>query len=112
MSSAQFKPGIFENAKGGLQNQSGDDNPDCQVAWKAIGKLVESSGEIDEITVSDECGVPTNALAAMTIDAGAANTIHHAAIVRDSFVKLGVQRANADFNKWNRDGLSGPAGSC
>ena len=85
-------------------------NAQCQVAWKAIGSLVERGAEVDAITVaaatSDKLS-PVE-LSKMAVDAGSPNTLYYAKLVRDGYVQRGVAQLSIEFPKWLSDGMTGP----
>lgn len=85
-------------------------DPFCQVAWKAIGKCIESGIEVDEITVSDATNGKLGPadLSKYTTAVGVTNTQYWSDIVRDEFVKRGVATLSSNFQKWSADGVSGP----
>lgn len=85
-------------------------DPTLQVAWKALGKVIEQGVEIDPITVSNACNgkITPSYLSGLVVETGIPNVQHWAEIVRNDFIQRGVSLLSSSFQKWSADGMSGP----
>jgi len=85
-------------------------NARMQLAWKCIGKLINSNQTVDEISVSDQSKKKLSPpeLSECVLSVGVVNTLYWANMVRDQYVQRGVAELNSEFTRWTKSGLTGP----